>query len=393
MKKLELIIEDFKERGVFSNCANPENFTNLKDEQKSAYLGIDCTADSLHIGHLLPFMQAVRLANNNFKIFMLVGGATSKIGDPSDKLKERPILHQQVLEQNQHKIETQLRQIFARTQQTETIGLHILPLQLFFGTNQTVLFSIHKILNLAHLLDGDRQIIWKNYLAHIWPTAVKDDSFEIVDNNDWLSTLTFVDFIDKCGRNITINYLLSKETIKQRISSENGLSFSAFSYSLLQAYDFFHLYKNRGCHGQLGASDQWGNVTTGLKMIKSFDNENNCFALAFNLILDENGKKISKSDTGKNFIWLDAAKTDFPTLFNYFNNMSDEKAVDYIKKFTFITQLQMEQLLELNKPKSMRILQRILTELFFFLIHGEPGLLWISKNYQTPATKPNFKNC
>lgn len=387
MNKLELIIDDFKNRGVLSNCANPENFTELEAKQKSVYLGIDCTADSLHIGHLLPFMQAVRLASNDFKIFMLLGGATSKIGDPSDKLKERPILQAEVLETNQRRIEAQLQRLFSKTETRETLQLAHLPLTSFFATNNELLTAIYQVLN----LDSQRDGMWSSYLAYIWPVEVNDDSFEIVDNRSWLNELTFVEFIDKYGRNITINYLLSKETIKQRINSENGLSFSAFSYSLLQAYDFFHLYKNHGCHGQLGASDQWGNVTTGLKMIKSFDNDNKCFALAFNLILDDNGKKISKSDLGKSLIWLDSAKTDFPTLFNYFNNLSDEKAVDYVRKFTFITELQIKQLLALNTPKSLRILQRILTELFFFLMHGKDGLEWISTNFQS-TSRPNFKN-
>jgi tyrosyl-tRNA synthetase len=390
MKKLELIINDFKDRGVFSNCANPDNFVSLEDNQKSAYLGIDCTADSLHIGHLLPIMQAVRLAKNNFKIFILLGGATSKIGDPSDKLKERPILQQKIIEENQEKLEKQLLRIFGRNEE-KTLSLKNFPLEHFFINNSNVLKSVYEILNLNHLNNqNEGNKIWENYISYIWPKEVSKNNFKIVDNKDWLNELTFVDFIDKYGRNITINYLLSKETIKQRISSENGLSFSAFTYSLLQAYDFFYLYKNHGCHGQIGASDQWGNITTGLKMIKSFDNKNKCFALAFNLILDENGKKISKSEVGKNLIWLDKEKTDFVDLFNYFNNMSDEKSIDYIKKFTFITEFQMNELLKLNNPKSMRILQRILTELFFFLIHGVLGLEWIKENFQGTG-KPNFK--
>ncbi len=123
-----------------------------------------------------------------------------------------------------------------------------------------------------------------------------------MNNQDWFSRLTFVDFIDKYGRNVTVNYLLSKETIRQRIASKNGLSFSAFTYSLLQAYDFFYLYKNYQCHGQVGASDQWGNFTTGLKMVNSLDHDNKCFAFTFKLILNESGKKISKSDNDQGVV-------------------------------------------------------------------------------------------
>lgn len=380
-KELELIIEDFKNRGIFSNCANLENFLNLENNQRSAYLGVDCTANSLHIGHLLPIMQASRLAKINFKIFMLLGGATSKIGDPSDKLKERPILNTEILLENQKKMEAQLKNIFNRND-NKGKNLKKPPLFSFFQNNEELLKSIYKILELELNFSFEKQNkIWKKYLSKIWPEEIKKDSFEIVDNRNWLDKLTFVEFIDKCGRNITINYLLAKETIKQRVNSENGLSFSAFSYSLLQAYDFFYLYNNYNCHGQLGSSDQWGNFTTGLKMIKSINNENKCFALSFNLILDDNGKKISKSDTGTNIIWLDEGKTSFKNLFNYFSNMSDLKAIDYIRKFTFISENQLEKLLELNNPKSLRILQRILIELFFFLMHGEQGIVWIENNF------------
>ncbi|WNE41794.1 MAG: Tyrosine--tRNA ligase [Mycoplasmataceae bacterium] len=379
-KELELIIEDFKKREIYSNCANPENFFNLEDSQRCAYLGIDCTANSLHIGHLLPIMQATRLAKNNFKILLLLGGATSKIGDPSDKLKERPILDPKILLENQKRMEKQLNLIFNRNE-NKKISLKNLPLYSFFQENEKILNSIYEILELeSKIEEKNNENIWKKYLLNIWPDEIKEDSFKIVDNREWLDKLTFVDFIDKCGRNITINYLLAKETIKQRVNSENGLSFSAFSYSLLQAYDFFYLYKNYKCHGQLGASDQWGNFTTGLKMIKSFDNENKCFALSFNLILDDNGKKISKSDVGTSIIWLDKEKTSFKDLFNFFSNMSDKKAIDFVKKFTFISEEKLEKLLEINNPKSLRILQRILMELFFFLIHGEDGLNWIKEN-------------
>lgn len=379
-KELESIIEEFKKRGIYSNCANPENFLNLEESQKCVYLGIDCTANSLHIGHLLPIMQATRLAKNNFKILLLLGGATSKIGDPSDKLKERPILDTKILLENQKKMEQQLRLIFNRNE-IKKISLKNLPLYSFFQGNEILLKSIYKILELESIIEEkSKEFVWEKYLSKIWPSEIKKNSFEIVDNREWLDKLTFVDFIDKCGRNITINYLLAKETIKQRINSENGLSFSAFSYSLLQAYDFFYLYKNYNCHGQLGASDQWGNFTTGLKMIKAFDNENKCFALSFNLILDENGKKISKSDLGTNIVWLDKKKTSFKDLFNFFSNMSDQKSIDFVKKFTFISEEQLEKLLEINNPKSLRILQRILMELFFFLIHGEEGLEWIEAN-------------
>jgi tyrosyl-tRNA synthetase len=146
-KELELIIEDFKNRGIFSNCANPENFLSLNDKQRCVYLGVDCTADSLHIGHLLPIMQAARLAKNNFKILMLLGGATSKIGDPSDKLKERPILDTKILLENQRRMEEQLRLVFGRNQ-NKNVDLKNLPLFSFFQNNENLLKSIYKIFEL-----------------------------------------------------------------------------------------------------------------------------------------------------------------------------------------------------------------------------------------------------
>lgn len=378
-KELKLIIDDLKERGTFSNCANIENFLNLNENEKLAYLGIDCTADSLHIGHLLPIMQAVRLAKSNFKIFLLLGGATSRIGDPSDKLKERPIIENEVLFENQKKMEIQLKGIFSRNT-NKIFNFKNMPLECFFQNNQNLIHSIYEILGLERD-NNKKDENWERYVSNIWAEEVKEKSFEIIDNRNWLDNLTFIEFVEKCGRNITINYLLSKETIKQRINSKNGISFSAFSYSLLQAYDFFYLYKNYSCYGQIGSSDQWGNFTTGLKMIKGFNNENKCFALSFNLILDDNGKKISKSDKGKSIIWLNKKKTSYKDLFNYFSNMSDQKAIEFVKKFTFITKYQIEKLIKVNEPKSLRVLQRILIELFFFLIHGKEGIKWIEDEW------------
>ena len=173
-----------------------------------------------------------------------------------------------------------------------------------------------------------------------------------------------MDFIDKAGRNITINYLLAKETIKQRVSSRVGLSFLAFSYSLLQAYDFYYLYENYNCRGQLGGSDQWGNLTTGLKLIKSFYPTNKTFAFNFPLLTDKEGKKFSKSENSKNTLWLNSDKKIF---YDFFRNMPDPQAQKFVCQFTFLNQKQIEELKKLNNPPQLRIFQRILYELMFFL--------------------------
>jgi tyrosyl-tRNA synthetase len=174
-----------------------------------------------------------------------------------------------------------------------------------------------------------------------------------------------VDFIDQVGRNISINYLLAKETIKQRL--ESGLSYSAFSYSLLQAYDFYYLYKNYHCHGQLGGSDQWGNLTTGLKLIRGVYPNGKTFGVTFNMLVDKEGKKLSKSENKSGIIWLDENKTSRQEFYDFFRNMPDPQAEIFIRQFTFLSEEQIKELLKLNRPPRLRILQRILYELVFIL--------------------------
>ena len=166
------------------------------------------------------------------------------------------------------------------------------------------------------------------------------------------------------GRNISISYLLAKETIKQRINSETGLSFLAFSYSLLQAYDFYYLYEAYNCHGQLGGSDQWGNLTTGLKLIRGFHPENKTFTFNFPLLTDKDGKKFSKSESGQKMLWLNNEEHQFS---DFFRNMPDEQVKIYIKQFTFLSESQIKELIKLNNPPKLRILQRVLYELIFIL--------------------------
>ncbi|CAJ0638415.1 6901_t:CDS:2 [Entrophospora sp. SA101] len=267
-------------REVIVNAANLENFYQLEPQQKVIYLGIDCTGERLHIGHLFSLIQTIRFAKEGFTVLLVLGGATSKIGDPSDKLQERPQLATEKLNQYYQAIKDQVTQIVIRPPIAETKKeLDFAPLELFYADNPQLLM----------------------------------------------------------GRNISINYLLAKETIKQRVNSETGLSFLAFNYSLLQAYDFYYLYQNYNCHGQLGGSDQWGNLTTGLKLIRGFYPTNKTFAFNFPLLTDKDGKKFSKN------------------FYDFFRNMPDEQAKTYLKQFTFLTEEQIAELVKLNDPPKLRI--------------------------------------
>jgi len=366
--KLENFLADLENRGIISAVANKENFLALETSQQCLYLGIDCTADSLHIGHLFQLIQIIRFATIGFRIILILGGATSKIGDPSDKLKERPQLEVKEIENSYQQITTQLTNLLL----TRKKMLNFIPLKKFYFEDLDLLSKIYQILQL------DKQNPEKKYWQYIWPLSENNSSFQLFNNNDWLSKLSFVDFIDQVGRKITINYLLAKETIKQRVNSENGLSFMAFSYSLLQAYDFYYLYEKYNCHGQLGGSDQWGNITSGLKLIRSYYPENKCFVLTCNTLVDKEGKKISKTGNQKT-IWLSLEKTSFQDLYDFFSNMSDEQVIIYVKQFTFLSDEQIEKLLVLNNPPKLRILQRILLELIFYLLHQQKGLDYLVK--------------
>ncbi|KLL03999.1 MAG: tyrosyl-tRNA synthetase [Mycoplasmataceae bacterium CE_OT135] len=365
---LEAFFQDLQKREVIADAANlKNNFYQLKSREKVIYWGVDCTNDSLHIGHLFAILQIIRFAQQDFRIILLLGGATSKIGDPSDKAKERPQLAEKELQNYYQQIEEQITNLLLKEKKIGKLDFQ--PLELFYHDNPSLLKNIYQALEL------DKSDPWKKYFQYIWPLD-KNSHFQVLNNAEWLNKLSFVDFIDQVGRNITINYLLAKETIKQRVNSETGLSFLAFSYSLLQAYDFYHLYKKYGCHGQLGGSDQWGNLTTGLKLIRSIHPENKTFAFTFPLLTDKEGKKISKSSTGKT-IWLSPKKTSFSEFYDFLRNMPDEQALKLLYKFTFLTKEQVEKIAQLNNPRKLRIPQRILLELLFYLLYQEKGLTWL----------------
>lgn len=368
---LERFFKDLEERGLIANAANLENFYQLKSNEKVVYLGIDCTGERLHIGHLFLYFQTTRFAKEGFKILLILGGATSKIGDPSDKDKERPLLEENQIENYQEKIKSQLEKILIKPKKINQVNFT--PLEQFYSANPKLLNDIYQILKINREDKKEKQ--WESYLSYIW-SLKENTNFQILNNKDWLEKMNFIDFLRQTGKYLAVAYLSSKEPAKKRIKT--GLSFLEFSYPLIQAYDFYYLYKNYNCCGQLGGSDQWGNLTTGLKLISSFypeeeisrEKKNKSFAFNFPLLTDKNGEKFSKSGKSENVLWLNSDKKDF---FEFFRNMTDDQAQIYIKQFTFLEESQINQLLKLNNPPQLRILQRILYELIYFFSFGEIG--------------------
>ena len=367
---------DLQKREIIADHANLENFFQLKPNEKVIYWGVDCTNDSLHIGSLFTILQLVRFAQKGFKMLLILGVATSKIGDPSDKDKERPLLEVNQIDGFQEKIKEQLNSLLIKPKKDSPLFLNFSPLEKFYSnvfTNGELLKNVNKVLEIPD--EGNNKEKWEKYLQYIWP--LKDSSkFQILNNQDWLEKINFIDFLRKTGKNLTVAYLSAKETIKKRI--DTGISYLEFSYPLIQAYDFYYLYENYNCHGQLGGSDQWGNLTTGLKLIHNYHPQNKCFALTFNLLTDKEGKKISKSSAGKT-IWLSPEKTSFPEFYDFLRNLPDEKALKFLSQFTFLTEEQVKKIDQLNNPRKLRIPQRILIELLFYLLYGERGMEWLKK--------------
>lgn len=255
----------------------------LNNESTSAYIGFDPTADSLHIGSLVQIMTLVHLQRSGHKPIALVGGATGMVGDPSGKSEERNLLNEEILSHNLRGVEKQLRKF----------------------------------------LDFD--------CGH--------NSAEVVNNHDWFRNFNFLDFIRDVGKHITVNYMMAKDSVKKRL--ETGLSFTEFSYQLVQGYDFYWLYKNKNCKIQLGGSDQWGNIVTGTELIRRKD-QGEAFAVTTPLIKRADGTKFGKTEAGN--VWLDPEKTSPYQFYQYWLNASDEDAANYIRIFTLFSQQEIEQL-------------------------------------------------
>ena len=308
-------VEDLKWRGLLHDIM-PGTEEKLAEGITSGYIGFDPTADSLHVGSLLQILTLVRFQKAGHKPFALVGGATGMVGDPSGKSQERNLLSEDILAHNLAGIKKQLEQF----------------LDFDCGAN----------------------------------------SAEIVNNYDWFKNFTFLDFIRDAGKHITVNYMMAKDSVKNRLESEVGMSFTEFSYQLVQGYDFYYLWKHRNCVLQMGGSDQWGNIVTGTEFIRRKDG-GEAFAITSPLIKKADGTKFGKTEGGN--IWLSADKTSPYQFYQFWLNASDADAENYIKIFTFLEHAAIENLVvEHQKLPHLRTLQKALASDITLRVHGETKL-------------------
>ena len=293
----------------------------LQKEMVTAYLGTDPTADSLHIGHLCGIMMLRHLQSCGHKPIILVGGATGMIGDPSGKSQERNLLDDATLYHNQECIKVQV----------------------------------------AKFLDFDDK---------------RTNAAEMVNNYDWMKDFTFLEFARKVGKHITVNYMMAKDSVQQRLNgtARDGLSFTEFTYQLLQGYDFLHLYQTKGCKMQLGGNDQWGNMTTGTELIRrTLGSDAEAYALTCPLITKADGKKFGKTESGN--IWLDPKRTTPYKFYQFWLNVSDDDAEKYIKIFTSLEKVVIDALIEEHRQDAgRRILQRRLAEEVTMMVHSRDAL-------------------
>ena len=303
-------VEEMKWRGMIHDIM-PGTEAQLQKEMTSAYIGFDPTADSLHIGSLVQIMTLVHLQRAGHKPFALVGGATGMVGDPSGKSKERNLLSSEVLDHNVN--------------------------------------CVHK--QLARFLNFD----------------CGANSAEMVNNYDWFKEINFLEFIRDVGKHISVNYMMAKDSVKSRL--ETGMSFTEFTYQLVQGYDFLHLYNNKNCKLQLGGSDQWGNIVTGTELIRR-KARGEAFAITTPLIKKADGTKFGKTEGGN--VWLDSERTSPYKFYQYWLNASDADAKTYIKIFTLLEEKQINVLIaEHEDAPHLRILQKALGKEVTIRVHSE----------------------
>lgn len=311
-------VEELTWRGMVHNIM-PGTEEMLQKEMVAAYVGIDPTADSLHIGHLVSVMMLKHFQVAGHKPISLVGGATGMIGDPSMKSNERNLLDEATLRHNQEAIKNQL----------------------------------------AKFLDFDSN---------------EPNKAEMVNNYDWMKEFSFLDFIRDIGKHITVNYMMAKDSVKKRITGDEreGLSFTEFSYQLVQGYDFLHLFREKNCRLQMGGSDQWGNITTGTELIRRVTG-GEAFALTCPLITKADGGKFGKTESGN--VWLDPERTSPYHFYQFWLNTSDDDAVKYIKIFTLLSKDEVENLTkEHSEAPHLRVLQKKLAEEVTTMVHGKEAL-------------------
>ncbi|GFI54308.1 tyrosine--tRNA ligase [Alistipes sp.] len=309
-------IEELQWRGMIHTIM-PGTEEQLKKEMTTAYLGIDPTADSLHIGHLVGVMILKHFQMCGHRPIALVGGATGMIGDPSGKSQERNLLDEPTLRRNQEAIKRQLGKLLDFESDAENRAL-------------------------------------------------------LVNNYDWMKEFSFLDFAREIGKVITVNYMMAKDSVKKRFNGDgDGMSFTEFTYQLLQGYDFLHLYQEYGCKVQLGGADQWGNITTGTELIRrKLGGENEAFAITCPLITKADGTKFGKTESGN--IWLDARYTSPYKFYQFWLNVSDEDAKRYIKIFTLLDRETIDALIaEHDAAPHLRALQKRLAEELTCMIHSK----------------------
>ncbi len=311
-------VEELTWRGMIHDIM-PGVEEHLNEQMRAAYVGIDPTADSLHIGHLVSVMMLCHFQRAGHKPIALVGGATGMIGDPSGKSNERNLLDEATLNHNVASIKSQL----------------------------------------AKFLSFE---------------SAEQNAAVLVNNYDWMQNMSFLDFIRDVGKHITVNYMMAKDSVKKRITGDagDGMSFTEFSYQLVQGYDFLHLHRAESCTIQMGGSDQWGNITTGTELIRRID-AGKAFAITCPLITKADGTKFGKSEGGN--VWLDAKLTSPYKFYQYWLNTSDDDAAKYIKIFTFLTQETIDQLIASHEEAPhLRELQRTLAAELTKMVHSEEDL-------------------
>ncbi|WP_282016787.1 tyrosine--tRNA ligase [Salegentibacter mishustinae] len=308
-------VEELTWRGMLHDVM-PGTEEHLKEGMRGAYVGIDPTADSLHIGHLVSVMMLRHFQLCGHKPFALIGGATGMIGDPSGKSAERNLLDEKTLRHNQQSIKNQLSKF------------------LEFGKEE-------------------------------------ENAAVMVNNYDWMKNFSFLEFIRDVGKHITVNYMMAKDSVKKRLSSDaaEGMSFTEFTYQLVQGYDFLHLFRENDCTLQMGGSDQWGNITTGTEMIRRVANGKG-YALTCPLITKADGTKFGKTEGGN--VWLDPKRTSPYKFYQYWLNTSDVDAEKYIKIFTLLSKAQIEKIVEEHKEAPhLRALQKTLAEEITVMVHSQ----------------------
>lgn len=309
---MNAFINDLRDRDLIKQITNEAKVANLFEQGKSVYCGFDPTADSLHVGSLLPLITLLRMKKNGINVVPLIGGATGMIGDPSFKDQERSLNSVDVIE----------------------------------GFKKGIVSQIKSIL-------GD---------------------VEVADNIEWTSSLSILSFLRDTGKHFTVNTMINKDSVKSRIEREDqGISFTEFTYQILQAMDFHHLFKNKNCAIQIGGSDQWGNITSGMDLIhKKEGNDTNVGAITLPLLLKSNGQKFGKSESGT--IWLSKEKTSPLEFFQFWLNISDNEVSRFFKMLSFRTVEEIDIIFEEDKLRKKPIAQQLLAEELTKLVHGEDEL-------------------